>query len=325
MTTIVYGIALALGVFMVSLVALVYLSPARATAMALKATRRQAGLVRKELAMSNGLRYVYLEGGQGEPLMLLHGFGGNKDTFTPVSRLLRRRYRVIVPDIIGFGESAHPSGVDYSPSAQVDRLRAFAQALGLQNLHLGGNSMGGQIALLYAARHPTEVTSLWLLSPAGVWSAPQGDVLKTYLETGRNQLIARNETEFKKVMALGMNRPPYVPKPMLAVLARERIQNVSLEAHIFQQLLDHSIEDRIRGMETPALIVFGSRDRVIPAATADLLHNLLPNSKVVLVQNAGHVAMFEKPRQCATDYVAFRGSLANADPHFDSGEYSRNA
>lgn len=296
-------------VVIASLIAFVYLAPARAVKVALNATRKQSGLIRKEIALPNGLHYAYLEGGQGEPLMLLHGFGGNKDTFTRVSRFLVKRYRVIIPDIIGFGESAHPSQADYSPPAQVERLRELSQALNLKNLHLGGNSMGGQIALLYAALYPTEVNSLWLLSPAVARSSFKSDVLKVITESGRNSLIARNVKEFQEVMALGMSKPPFIPKPMLEVLAQERIQNAALEERIFQKIIDHSVEDQIRGMETPTLIVFGNQDRIISIETADVLSKLLPNSKVVVVQNAGHVPMFEQPRQCANDYVSFRESM----------------
>lgn len=296
-------------VVIASLIAFVYLAPARAVKVALNATRKQSGLIRKEIALPNGLHYAYLEGGQGEPLMLLHGFGGNKDTFTRVSRFLVKRYRVIIPDIIGFGESAHPSQADYSPPAQIERLRELSQALNLKNLHLGGNSMGGQIALLYAALYPTEVNSLWLLSPAVARSSFKSDVLKVITESGRNSLIARNVKEFQEVMALGMSKPPFIPKPMLEVLAQERIQNAALEERIFQKIIDHSVEDQIRGMETPTLIVFGNQDRIISIETADVLSKLLPNSKVVVVQNAGHVPMFEQPRQCANDYVSFRESM----------------
>jgi len=296
-------------VVIATLIAFVYLAPAHAVKAALNATRKQSGLIRKEIALPDGQHYAYLEGGQGEPLMLLHGFGGNKDTFTRVSRFLVKRYRVIIPDIIGFGESAHPSQADYSPPAQVERLRALSQALSLKNLHLGGNSMGGQIALRYAALYPTEVNSLWLLSPAVARSSFKSEVLKVIAESNHNPLIARNVKEFEEVMALGMSKPPFIPKPMLEVLAQERIQNAALEERIFQGIIDHSVEDQIRGMETPALIVFGNQDRIISIETANVLSKLLPNSKVVVVQNAGHVPMFEQPRQCANDYVSFRGSM----------------
>ncbi len=294
----------------VLLTGLVYLAPARVLALALGLSRRHAGLVRREVTLAGGLRVVYLEGGQGEPLLLLHGFGANKDTFTPVARYLTRHYRVIVPDIIGFAESAHPQDVDYSPGAQLERLREFAGVLRLEGLHLGGNSMGGQLALLHAARYPQEVKSLWLLSPAGIWSAPRSEVGEEFAATGRNRLLARTVEEFKAVMALGMLKPPKVPAPMLKVLARERIDNVELEMRIFQHIMDCSLEALIEGLRTPALIVFGRQDRVIRTETAMILRSLLPAAEVVLMDRTGHVPMFERPRQCAQDYLRFRQSAA---------------
>ena len=94
--------------------------------------------------MPGGLRYVYLEGGQGEPLLLLHGFGADKDNFVRAARFLTPHFHVIVPDQIGFGESAHPLQADYAPIAQSKRLHALMQALGIKNIHLGGSSMGGR-------------------------------------------------------------------------------------------------------------------------------------------------------------------------------------
>lgn len=169
--------------------------------------------------------------------------------------------------------------------------------------------MGGQIALLYAALYPTEVNSLWLLNPAVARSSFKSDVLKVITESGHNSLLARNVKESQEVMALGMSKPPFIPKPMLKVLAQERILNAALGEYIFQKIIDHSVEDQIRSMETETLIVFGNQDRIISIETADVLSKLLPNSKVVVGQNAGHVPMFEQPRQCANDYLSFRESM----------------
>jgi pimeloyl-ACP methyl ester carboxylesterase len=294
------------------LFALVYLAPKAVTNFALKSERARSGLVRKEITLPNGLHYAYLEGGQGEPLVLLHGFGGNKDTFTRVSRYLTKKYKLIIPDIIGFGESSKPTDVDYSPSAQVERLRALFQALGIDNLHLGGNSMGGQIATIYTSLYPTEIKSLWLISPSGVWSAPKSHVIKEIIETGHNSLTANNVEEFKQVMALGMKKVPFIPKPMLTVLAQERVHNITLEEEIFKEILDCSIEKMIAGMNTKTLIVFGDKDRIIPAGTAEVLKSILPNSTAIILKNVGHVAMFEKPRTCARVYLQFQASTLNS-------------
>jgi len=278
---------------------------------AISMDRQHAELERKEVTLNDGLRYVYLEGGKGEPLMLLHGFGGNKDNFTRSARYLTPHYRVIIPDHIGFGESARPAEADYTPAAQAERLRRLAQRLGISSLHLGGNSMGGQIAMAYAALYPANVGSLWLLNPAGIWNAPRSELADIVLDTGRNPLIARSEDEFAETFAFVMSEPPFVPRPILNVFAQERIRNADLEERIFVKIATDSLEERVKGLATPALIVWGDGDRVIHVGTADVLRKLMPRSQVVVMQGVGHLPMIERPRQSAADYLRFRDALNN--------------
>lgn len=271
--------------------------------------RQHAGLERKEVALDDGLRYVYLEGGKGEPLMLLHGFGGNKDNFTRSARYLTPHYRVIIPDHIGFGESSRPDDADYTPAAQAERLHRLAQRLGVGTIHLGGNSMGGQIAMTYAALYPKEVGSLWLLNPAGIWSAPQSELAHIVRGTGRNPLIAYTEDQFAETFAFVMSDPPFVPRPILNVFAQERIRNADLEERIFVKIATDSVEQRVNGLATPTLIVWGDGDRVIHVGTAEVLHKLMPRSRVVVMPGVGHLPMLERPRQSAEDYLKFRASM----------------
>jgi len=284
-------------------------APERAVRAALAYERRLAGLERKEITLADGLRYVYLEGGQGEPLLLLHGFGANKDNFTRVAKHLTPRYRVIVPDHVGFGESAKPPRADYAPRAQVERLRAFARALGVSKLHLGGNSMGGHIALTYAALYPKEVESLWLLNAAGVWSAPPTELRKSISATGENPMIVKNEDEFARLVSLVTAKPLTIPRPFLDVVARERIRNHDLEQRIFKQLAADSVEERIRGLAVPSLIVWGAQDRVLHPGSAGILQMLLIRSEVVMMPGVGHLPMLEAPEKCALDYLRFRATL----------------
>ncbi len=306
---IVVFLAMAAVLFVVGAVCFVYLAPESATRLFLTLERKQAGLDRKEIDLPDGTHYAYLEGGQGEPLMLLHGFGANKDTFDRVAKFLTPKYRVIVPDHVGFGESARPSNADYSPAAQAERLHTFAKALGITDIHLGGSSMGGQIAMSYAVQFKAEVKSLWLIDTAGIWSAPASELRKTIEETGRNPLLIRTEDEFADLFPWVMAEPPFIPRPIMNVLAQERIRNFDLEQRIFNQIASDSLEERIRGFESPTLIVWGDKDRTINVATADVLHSLLPRSQVVIMPGIGHVPVIERPHQSADDYLRFRSGM----------------
>jgi pimeloyl-ACP methyl ester carboxylesterase len=286
-----------------------YLAPEKTTKLAINMERKRSGLERKEIILPGKLHYVYLEGGKGDPLILLHGFGADKDNFTRVARFLTPHYRVIIPDHLGFGESGHPQDADYRAGAQAARIRTLAQALGITKLHLGGSSMGGHISMMYAALFPDEVKSLWLLDPGGIWSAPSSELREIIAKTGENPLMARNEDEFAKIFAFVMSDPPFIPRPILNVMARERIRNYELEKRILKEITADSAEKYVTGLKTPTLIVFGDKDRAINPATAEVLHKLMPRSEVIIMKGLGHLPMIEQPRKSAEDYLKFRAVL----------------
>ncbi len=286
-----------------------YLAPEKFTKMALDVERWRSDLALKEINLPGELRYVYLEGGQGEPLILLHGFGANKDNFTRIARFLTPHYRVIIPDHIGFGESSHPGDASYKAGAQAARIRTLAKSLGITQLHLGGSSMGGHIAMMYAALYPDEVKSLWLLDPGGIWSAPRSELGEIIAKTGENPLMARNEDEFVEIFKFTMADHPFIPRAILNVMAQERIKNYELEKRIFKEITADSAENYVKGLKTPTLIVFGDKDRAIHPATADILHKLMPHSEVIMMQGIGHLPMIENPKQSAKDYLTFQDKL----------------
>ena len=274
--------------------------------------RAHAGLARKEVTLADGTHIVYLEGGAGEPLVLVHGFGADKDNFTRVSRWLTPHYRVIVPDLVGFGESSHLPDADYHYAAQAGRVRAFVQALGLVRVDLGGNSMGGGIAMSYAAQFPQEVHSLWLVDCAGIAEAPPSELAKIVTATGQNPLMITKRSDFPAFLKFVMSDPPYIPGPVMDTLARERIANQDLERKVFAQIATDSVSDAIRGLPTPTLIVWGDEDRVLSVDTVPMLKALLPDAQAVVMPHVGHAPMIERPQQTAEDYLRFRVQVDTA-------------
>jgi pimeloyl-ACP methyl ester carboxylesterase len=122
-------------------------------------------------------------------------------------------------------------------------------------------------------------------------------------------MIVKDEEEFAQLVALVTAVRLPIPRHFLDVLAQERIRNYDLEQRIFKQLAQDSVEQRVRGLATPALIVWGAQDRVLHPASAGILQMLLTRSKVVLMQGVGHVPMLEQPEKSAVDYLQFRATL----------------
>ena len=169
--------------------------------------------------------------------------------------------------------------------------------------------MGGHIALTYAALYPDETASLWLLDTGGIWSAPDSELKKVAVKTGVNPLQPKTIEAYSDVPGWVMHNPPAYPKPFVRVMAKERIENYKIEEKVFAQILEDSVEERVRGMKTPALIVWGEKDRVLSVDSAHILNRLMPNSKVIIMPDIGHLPMIEKPKECAADYTRFRKSI----------------
>lgn len=259
-----------------------------------------------------GFDIPYLEGGSGEPLVLLHGFGGQKENFSHVAGRLSRRFRVLVPDLPGFGAASRKADADYHIDAQATRVMAFADALGLGRVHLGGNSMGGFIAAECAGRHPERVASLWLIGAAGVPGTHDTEIVRRFKETGEWPLLMHTPADFDRMVHAVMEHPPFLPHAVRLVLGQRGVADRDLHRRIAQQALRDSppLTQRYAHMRTPTLIVWGTEDRVLDPSCIEGLRALFPNSEVELMEGCGHVPMMEAPRRAAGDYAAFRASLA---------------
>ncbi|HEX4895317.1 MAG TPA: alpha/beta hydrolase [Solimonas sp.] len=289
------------------------LAPASAAPLNVGLQRSLGGLEAKTLDIP-GFTVAYLEGGKadGEPLVMIHGIGADKDNFSRVAPFLRSHYRLISIDLPGFGDSSKPLDADYGIDAQAQRLDQILAALNLTQAHLAGSSMGGWIIGHYAARHPDKAQSLWMLGSAGVLSAPPSEILQRYRQSGEFMLFARTPEEYERILDTVFVARPYLPYSVLKVLGDRAIANYPLHTRIFADLVSKPqpvLEGELMGSTVPALLVWGDQDRAVSPAGAEILHKVMPRSEVVIMPGVGHLPMLESPYRSAQDYLAFRKRL----------------
>jgi abhydrolase domain-containing protein 6 len=288
-----------------------YLSPGALVAGIKFVERQQAGLSPREVEV-DGLTIHYYEGGpaEGETLLMIHGFAANRDNWLRFARYFTHRYHVIALDLPGFGESSRPD-VSYDVASQAERVRAFAKALKIERLHLIGNSMGGHIAALYAARHPDEVTSLALLDNAGV-NAPHKSEMIQRLERGEpNPLVARNAEEFDALLRFVFVTPPTLPDSLKRYFAEQSVANREHYDRVFAQLRGQYVplEPELPKIQAPTLLLWGDKDRVLDVSSIEVMKPLLKRPSVVVMKDSGHAPMIERPEETAQHYQAFLDSL----------------
>ena len=251
-------------------------------------------------------------GSDDVPVVLLHGIFAEKDHWVDFARPLTGTYRVVAPDLPGFGESTRHADQPYDYAAHTKRLGALLDALGIQRAHLAGNSMGGTMAALYAIEHPERVASVAFIgAPHGIRS-PQPSTMDQLIDAGRSPLVAYDAAAFDAMMAMVFEKRPFLPYPILWATEQEALRNAASNQRVWDaQLKDRYLLDAqvARLQQPPTLALWGASDRVFDVSGAQALQTRLPNASVVTLPGIGHLPMMEAPGDTAQRYAEFLGSL----------------
>lgn len=301
---------LLLAVLVGAFVYLYFMAPGTTARLLYEAQLRGLGMTESQVQVGD-FNMTYIRGGQGEPLLMVHGFGADRTSWLAIAPYLTDRFEIIAPDLPGFGKTDHPMGADYRVTTQVDRLRDFARAIGLEKFHLAGNSMGGAIAGTFAGRYPEQVSSLWLLAPAFVQSAPMSEFGRRLTQGGPNPLLPASHDQFDAVVDWVFAEPPYIPAPVQYHLADTAIERRPLLQDIFDQINAEKLvlETKLKGSTVPSLVMWGDQDRLLHVAGAGILDDALANSRMVVLEGIGHVPMMEAPEKAAQAFKAFESEL----------------
>lgn len=261
-------------------------------------SQTQDELERGRVVAAAGIQTTYHEAGSGAAVLLLHGSGPGVSAWANwrgVLPELAPRYRVIAPDLLGFGATGTPPGNRYSLDAWLEHLLALVDELGVERFHVVGNSFGGSLALHLADRVPDRVGRLVLLGSLGV-PGPLPDGLDT---------VWGFTPSFEHMRSL-LDLFAYDRGLVTDELARLRLRSAEQPgaqeafAAMFPPPRQRSFDelslpvDRIASIDKPTLIIHGRDDRVIPVASSVRLNQLIVDSQLHVFGRSGHWVQIEQ-------------------------------
>ncbi|WOF45684.1 alpha/beta fold hydrolase (plasmid) [Sphingopyxis indica] len=295
---------------LIALALLYFLFPGRLVALMRSLVRRRGRLVRKSIAV-DGRVWPYLEGGDpSKPaLVMVHGFGADKDHWSFYARWLTRDYRLIAPDLPGFGENDRDPALPFDIASQTARLKAFLDALGIERPHLGGNSMGGWIALRFAIDHPDRLATLTLLNNAGVLGEKESELQRLAAARDYNPLVLANIEDADRLVEFVAHKPMRVPARLKPAVYADALRYRDLLDRIFWVIADEMeakpLNDELAKVRVPTLIVWGRHDRLIDVSCVAVLEAGIADSRAHVFDHVAHVPMIEDPKATAEVQRAF--------------------
>ena len=230
---------------------------------------------REGFVEADGFRIGYMEAGQGPALVHLHGAGGLR--LSPAHDLLAQQFRIIAFEMPGFGASAENTKTQSMPELAAT-MGGAADKLGLDRYNLMGTSFGSKTALWLALQQPERVLGLVLESPAAI--RPQG---------------AATPPSSPEELARRLYAYPDRQPPAPAVNPAIRAQTQKLVARLRGPDRDRDLETQLPQLKAPTLVVFGTRDAMIPPEMGHFYKELIPNCHLVFVYDAGHAIGAERP------------------------------
>lgn len=245
--------------------------------------------------------------GEGDPIVFVHGLSGSWPNWLEQLPVFAQNHRVIAMDLPGFGHSPMPKQ-DITISAYARILDGLLDALGISAATVVGNSMGGFVSAELAIAFPQRVERLVLISAAGIstYQNRQVERIEPYLRrlapmiaayTGwtaaRSDWVTRRPGLRNITLGTVTRHPSRLP----AALAAEQLRGAGKPGFIqaLRANIDYPISERLPEIACPTLIVWGAEDKVIPVGDADMFEQLIPNSRKVVFEGTGHMAMLERP------------------------------
>jgi pimeloyl-ACP methyl ester carboxylesterase len=251
-----------------------------------------------------GQRIRYIDTGSGPVVILLHGLGGSSLAWLPNIAPLATKFRVVVPDQLGFGKSDKPL-IAYRIGTYVDFLDEFRKQLKIERMSLVGNSMGGWIAAAYTVAYPDRVERIVLEDAAGFAPPPNFDTKTLY------GLNPSTRVGMKAVAAKVFYNPLFSSDLVVDQALAQRLS--AGDGYTVNSLIESItrgedfLDDRMKNIKQPTLIVWGRQDGLTPVSDGERFHRAIPNSTLIIVEECGHVPNLEKAAEFNAAVLKFLG------------------
>ena len=247
--------------------------------------------------------------GKGHPLVLLHGTGASLHTWDDWAAALKDTFQIVRMDLPAFGLTGPNEEGDYSIKNYRNFLNRFFQQLQIDTFYLAGNSLGGRIAWDYTIAHPEQVKKLVLLDAAG---APNKRAEPAVFKLAKNPFTAFLLKNILPKSFIEKNiREVYFDDAKITQDLIDRYHALALRTGNRQAFIDRTktpykdAGDRLAEIKCPTLIIWGKHDHWVPVEDAYFFEKEIPNNKLKIYDNAGHVPMEEIPEQTAKDAERF--------------------
>ena len=243
-------------------------------------------------------KFTYIEEGEGQVLLLLHGLFGALSNFADLVEYFRKDYKVVVPILPLFDLDIFHTTV----GGLAKHVQKFIEVRSYKNIHLLGNSLGGHVALIYFLKNPENITSLTLTGSSGLFENGMGD---TYPKRGDREYI-RKKTEVTF----------YDPKMATEELVDEVLEITTSRIKVIKVLalaksaIRNNLGEELHKIKLPTLLIWGNDDIITPPFVGEEFHKLIPNSELHFINKCGHAPMMEVPDEFNIILSAFLNKVS---------------
>ena len=230
-------------------------------------------------------KFKYLEIGEGEPLVLLHGLFGALSNFKDLIDHFSQQYKVVVPMLPLFELDIFHTTV----GGLAKYVHRFIEAQNYKNVHMLGNSLGGHVALVYILKHPERIKTLTLTGSSGLFENGMGD---SYPKRGDREYI-------KKKTALTFYDPAMATEELVNEvfeITNNRIKVIKIIA-LAKSAIRNNLGEELNQIKQPTCLIWGNNDTITPPFVAKEFQSLIPNSELHFIDKCGHAPMMEVPNE----------------------------